>query len=309
MYWVVMVSPLLVPFWTSPDSVAEVAPHIGRPPYPCPPTTSDPMAYAVWTRLRQAPGGASGGREGGRQPIAHGCDVHGRERRCVAGGRRRGDELQEALGPQHVNSARREGTADERPVGSDEAQHARHGDGRVVDGRADEVDLPQHPVDELRAVTSTDDELLCALAEEPALDAEGGPALVLLRVDDEDAVARDDDVVDVGPRPRNAPVVQHGEVVTHEGVETAAHELLALRAGVPGPGALRLLGDGEEESADARVALANAALPGVAPSFELAPRRPAGRAAGFPGRLGLEGRLGLSFLGDDGHADVVALRG
>jgi len=49
---VVMVFPLFVPFWTPPDSAAEVDPHIGRLPYPRHLTTSDPMAYAVWTRLR-----------------------------------------------------------------------------------------------------------------------------------------------------------------------------------------------------------------------------------------------------------------
>ncbi|GAA2494097.1 hypothetical protein GCM10009858_35100 [Terrabacter carboxydivorans] len=57
-----------------------------------------------------------------------------------------------------------------------------------------------------------------------------------------------------------------------ERVQTAADELLALRAGVPRAGALRLLGDGEQEATDAREALAHPLLAGVSSPLELASR-------------------------------------
>src|SRR6478735_10727276 len=246
-YWVFMVFPLLVPFWTSPEAAAEVARHL-----------------------------ESGGREGPRQPGAHRRHVDDRD--VDRAGGRLGDELPEPLGPEDVHAPRPEGAADERPVRPHEAQGAGHRDRRVVDGGTDEVDLLEDAVHELRAVAATDDEDLGPRAEEPALDAQGRTAPVLLGVDDEHAAAGDDEVVEVGPRPRDAPVVQDRKPVADQGVEPGADDLLAFRARVPGPGALWLLGDGEEEAADARVALAHALLPRVAPPLELASRRRARRS-------------------------------
>lgn len=73
--------------------------------------------------------------------------------------------------------------------------------------------------------------------------------------------------------------VQDGEVLTGERVEPGADDLLALRTAVPGAGALRLVGDGEQQAADAREALAHPLLAGIAPPFELPPGRRAGGPA------------------------------
>jgi len=104
---------------------------------------------------------------------------------------------------------------------------------------------------------------------------------------------RDDDVVEIGSRPGDPSVVEHGEVVTHERVEAGADDLLALRADVPGARALRLLGDGEQETSDAWEPLSDPPLPGVASPLELTSRRAARRPTG----LGLEFRTRVLLRG------------
>jgi hypothetical protein len=74
--------------------------------------------------------------------------------------------------------------------------------------RANSVCLSEDTVDEIRLVTSPDEEMLGARAEQAAASLDSDPAAVALGVDDGDARRADGDVVDVAPASRHSAVVQ-----------------------------------------------------------------------------------------------------
>jgi hypothetical protein len=137
------------------------------------------------------------------------------------GWRRRSQTRVELPWPQDLHSAGGEGSADQRPVGLDEAEDA--GDRNVVtDDGTHEADLLKDAVDELGAIPATEEQLLGARTEEATLDLERRTAPVALRVDDVDAGRRDSDVVDVGAGAGDAAVVEYSECVGGELVELLA---------------------------------------------------------------------------------------
>lgn len=101
---------------------------------------------------------------------------------------------EETLTPRTVNEPLKSGQS-----ALDEAERAAHADG--ADDVPDVHHLAEYAVDELRAVAAAD-ELLGAGPEQPAFDLQSGPLVpVARRIDDPDAGAGDDDVVDVRAGP------------------------------------------------------------------------------------------------------------
>jgi hypothetical protein len=144
-------------------------------------------------------------------------------------------------------------------------------DGHIVteDG-AHDVDLLEDPINDVRAVAGAYEKLLDARTKEPAFDLELGAALVFLGIDHVDARRGHREVVDVGPGPGDASVVQNAQRVRREFVEAGAKPLLADRTGVPGLGGLRVVAERQDEPTEFRV-LGPDALCGFSRSaFELA---------------------------------------
>lgn len=109
-----------------------------------------------------------------------------------------------------MDTARGEGAANERPVRLHEAERA-HDRDVLADRLVNQVDLLQHAIDHLGAVASTDEQLLDPWPEDATLDLQLRASFVALRVDHPDAAAGHRNVVDVGPRPWDTPVVPNGE--------------------------------------------------------------------------------------------------
>lgn len=130
-----------------------------------------------------------------------------------------------------MNAMGRECAPDQWPVGLDEAQ--RPVDGNISDEVSHDIDLFEHSIDQLRAITSADKELLDAWAQDAPLDLQFRPSLVPFGVDDPDSTGSDGNVVDVGLRAGNASVVKDGQ-----GIQPSAEAFLANRASIPGLGAL-----------------------------------------------------------------------
>lgn len=88
----------------------------------------------------------------------------------------RGKIRDQPLGPQDLNSAGGEGSADKRPVGVDEAQDSVDRE-VVTDNPADDVDLREHAVNELGAVSDADYQPFHARTQDSAFDLQlgGGP--------------------------------------------------------------------------------------------------------------------------------------
>jgi len=85
---------------------------------------------------------------------------------------RREHSIGDLLRPQHIDVARRERAADQRPVGVDEAQHSAHRQSigpRLGKRRAHQLDLLLHAVDELGAVPPADHQRLGPRAHQAAL--------------------------------------------------------------------------------------------------------------------------------------------
>lgn len=81
------------------------------------------------------------------------------------------DQRRQLLRPEHPNSAGGERSADQRPVGVHETEEAARGQLIVVsNGRLDSPDLLQNAIDQLGAITRSDKEPLCPLAEDAAVD-------------------------------------------------------------------------------------------------------------------------------------------
>ncbi|MET3172455.1 UNVERIFIED_ORG: hypothetical protein ABIB52_000279 [Arthrobacter sp. UYCu721] len=108
-----------------------------------------------------------------------------------------------------MNATSREGAPDQGPVCFDEAQHPR--DRNIPDEVAHDVHLLEHPVHQFRAVTAANKELLDAWAKDAALDLQFRPALVPLGIDNPDSTRSDGDVVDVGLRSGDAPIVEDSQ--------------------------------------------------------------------------------------------------
>lgn len=155
-------------------------------------------------------------------------------------------------------------------------------DREVTNDLADELDLLQHTVDQLRAVAATDQNLLDARTQDAAFDLQLWPALVALRVDDPDPACCDDDVVDVGPRAGDASVVQDRDRLRGEGIEPGTQALLADRSGGPRFRALLLVGQSDGDAAELAPLLTQTLLVlGLAPLVLAASRRSGHAAVGF----------------------------
>ena len=131
----------------------------------------------------------------------------------------------------------------------------------VVQGTRDKVDLLVKPRDEVRPIATSDEQALDAWANQPAVYSKPWPALVALRVDDEDTTRRDGDVVDVRPGSRDATIMENADASLCEAVQHRTHQLFAARPGGPGPRALRLLEERQQESADAWESAADPRFP------------------------------------------------
>lgn len=113
--------------------------------------------------------------------------------------------------PKHVNATSRERAPDQGPVCFDEAH--RPGDRNIPDEVAHDVDLFEHPIDQFRAITAANEELLDAWAKDAALDLQLRPSLVPLGINHPDFTGSDGDVVDVGLRAQDAPVVEDSQAI------------------------------------------------------------------------------------------------
>lgn len=147
-----------------------------------------------------------------------------------------------------MNAMGRECAPDQGPIGFDKAQ--RPGDRNIPDEVLHNVDLFEHPIDQLRAITSADEELLHAWAQDATLDLQFRPSLVPFGVDDPDTTASDGDVVDVGFRAGNASVVKDGQAIGGQGIQPSAEAFLANRASIPGFGALAFVREDDCDAAE-----------------------------------------------------------
>src|SRR5436190_15413364 len=94
--------------------------------------------------------------------------------------------------------------------------------------------------------------------------------LVLLGVDDPNATRADDDVVEIGSRARDPSVMQHPHRWTDQCVETLAQSFFTVCAYSPGFGALRLVGDRQNQPTEVRMLGPYAFLARRTTAFELA---------------------------------------
>lgn len=145
-----------------------------------------------------------------------------------------------------MNAMGRECAPDQGPVGFDKAQ--RPGDRNIPDEVSHGVDLFEHPIDQFRAITSADEELFDAWAQDATLDLQLRPPLVPFGVDDPDSSASDGDVVDVGFRAGNASVVKDSEAIGGQGIQPSAEAFLTDRAPFPRLGVLPFIREGDCEA-------------------------------------------------------------
>jgi hypothetical protein len=110
----------------------------------------------------------------------------------------------------------RERAPDQGPVCFDEAQ--RPGDRNIPDEVADDVDLFEHPIDQFRAITPANEELLDAWANDATLDLQFRPSLVPLGINHPDSTGSDGDMVDVGLRAGDASVVEDSQAIAGQGI-------------------------------------------------------------------------------------------
>jgi hypothetical protein len=150
--------------------------------------------------------------------------------------------------PQYMNAMDRECASDQGPVGFNKAQ--RPGDRNIPDVVPHDVDLFEHPIDQFRAITSADEELLDAGAKDATLDLQFRPSLVPFGVDDPDSTGSDGYVVDVGLRSGDASVVKDGQAISGQGIQPSAEAFLANRASIPGLGALALVREDDCDAAE-----------------------------------------------------------
>jgi hypothetical protein len=101
--------------------------------------------------------------------------------------------------------------------------------------------------------------------------------LVALGIDDVHTGRTDHDVIDVGSALRDLPVVQRDDAVT-ECRQLLAELAFSGRAGLPRPRGLRVVGQGEDQSTEPGMGLANAVLALAVPTIELLLSRSAGYA-------------------------------
>lgn len=174
------------------------------------------------------------------------------------------------LGPENIHASCRERASYERPVSLDEAEHA--ADSMVVsDYAAHHVNLLDHAVDQLGAISATNQELLNPRADQTALDHQTWTSLVTLRVDDEDSAGCDGEVVDIRGASGDLAIMEDAERVASKLIEASAEALLAERASVPGLGRLRVVGQREDEPSEPAVLAAEAVLSACVTTLELAP--------------------------------------
>lgn len=145
--------------------------------------------------------------------------------------RRARDFLGQQFRPEHANALGGERSTDKRPVCIDETQHP--GDRRRFYKLAHEVNLMEDSFDQFRTVTPSHEQALGAGAKNSAIDAQLRPPAVTLGVNHPDPGSRHDDVVDVGPRARDSPIVQNYHLIAREPVEPGTQTLLPDGASFP----------------------------------------------------------------------------
>lgn len=124
---------------------------------------------------------------------------------------------------------------------------------RVGKRGGDEGDLLLYTADEFGLVAAGDAHCLDAGSQDAALYAQGGAlALVSFRVDHPHPGGCHDDVVDVCARAGDAAVMKHAEVVGKL-FEPFGEAFFSDSAALPGFGALRVVRQSEDESAELRV--------------------------------------------------------
>ncbi len=143
------------------------------------------------------------------------------------------------------------GGTEQRQLGAREAEDANEG-GDVFSGKGgrDGGDLAVEAVDELGAISPGDEELRLAEQRRTDGDLAGG----VLGVDDVDAGGRDRDVVDVRAAAEDPAVVEKdGGALAGAALERFGDYFFPLAAAVPGALVLRLVAEGEDDAAEARV--------------------------------------------------------
>ena len=221
-------------------------------------------------------GGRSGSGERGGQVVVDEVDVGWSESSWT------GELLGCLSWPQDIDLGDPERSGDQRPVGVDETQHAP--DRAVLGLRAGrqragyELHLPKHTIEQLGAVAGADHQHLGAGPQEPAVYPQVRPPGESFRVDDVHTAGGDGEMVDVGPGAGDPPIVQQPHTFAGELVQALGESLLADGAALPGPGALRLVGQRQDQPADTGVRGADGGFPLRLPPPVFTPGRGAGDA-------------------------------
>lgn len=134
--------------------------------------------------------------------------------------------------PHHLNAARAECSAHQRPVRVDEADDSVHWDivlSTVLgEDLPDHLHLPMHGVNEPVAVTSTDTEDLAPGREQPTAAFQPWTTAVTLGVDHEYSGRAGNDVIDVAACSGHSPVVQQKDLVRCQAIEPGPEPRLAF---------------------------------------------------------------------------------
>lgn len=139
-----------------------------------------------------------------------------------------------------MDTTRGERSSEEWPISVHETQ--RPNDGDFASDLTHNSHLLLNTIDELGAVTTTDDELVDTWPEDAAFDLEPRATLVALGIDDPDPRGSDDDVVDIGATARDETVMKNGKGVRCAAIQTCTEPFLADGARGPGFRALPLVG-------------------------------------------------------------------
>ena len=179
--------------------------------------------------------------------------------------------LYEQPWPEDVDAVYRERSADQWPVGFEEAQHSRYGRRALAERRGDALYLRLHRLHELRAVASADAERFTTRSDDATFDAQRGAlAYVAFRVNYPHTGRADHEVVDVRASASDAAVVQHPEGVGQVG-QALCHSLFASGTAFPCLRALRVIGEREDQPTELRMIGADSLLPVVPAAFVFTP--------------------------------------
>jgi hypothetical protein len=169
--------------------------------------------------------------------------------------------------------------AQQRPVAVDEAQHSTDPYVGVACKRAlDNVDLTKHAADELRAIPSTDDEVLRSRVQQAAAVFDGDASRVPRGVDDEHAARADRQMIDVRAGAGNPPVVQENDSCPDRvTLELSGHNDLTIGTFRPVALILGFAAEGERDTGKPPEPLSDPCFPIRSKLLGLAPGAGAGR--------------------------------